>query len=195
MEVIAVQGIKREDLGKSGAKATRSKGMIPCVLYGGEENIHFEASLNEVRGLIYTPAFKVAALTIDGTTYKGILKEVQFHPVTDTILHIDFLRLIEGQKVKVDLPVRLRGTAAGVKSGGVLQQLLRRVKVITTPENLIDELYADVSHLNLGQSIRVKDIETNAHIQIMNSPSVPIGTIEIPRALRSATAAKEKTEE
>lgn len=192
MEVVAVQGQKREKLGKTGAKGSRKREVIPCVLYGGNENIHFEASFNEIRHLVYTPNFKVAEVSIDGKTFKSILKEVQFHPVTEAILHVDFLQLIDGNKVKVDLPVRLTGTAAGVKQGGVLQQLLRRVKVITTPEALVDEVHADVSHLELGQAVRVKDISTIENVQIMNSPNTPIGSIEIPRALRSATAAKEK---
>jgi large subunit ribosomal protein L25 len=195
MEVVAVQGQIRENLGKSGAKATRRNENIPCVLYGGNENIHFSASFKDVRHLIYTPAFKLAEISIDGNTYRAILKEVQFHPVSEEILHIDFLRLIENHRVKVDIPVRLTGTAAGVKTGGVLQQLLRKVKVITTPEHLVNELLADVSHLELGQSVRVKDIATSEEVQIINNPNVPIGIIETPRALRSATSAMEKLEE
>jgi len=195
MEVVAVQGQIRENLGKSGAKATRRNESIPCVLYGGNENIHFSASFKDVRHLVYTPAFKLADIDIDGKTYRAILKEAQFHPVSEEILHIDFLRLIENHKVKVDIPVRLKGTAAGVKTGGVLQQLLRKVKVVTTPENLVDELSADVSHLQMGQSVRVKDIATSEEVQILNNPNVPIGIIEVPRALRSASSAMEEEEE
>lgn len=195
MEIVAVSGQLRTELGSKGAKKARKSDQIPCVLYGGGEVSHFSTTLNEVRSLIYTPDFKIASITVDGQSFQAILKDVQFHPVTDEIIHIDFLRLIEGQPIKVELPLRFRGVSPGVKSGGRLVQQVRRIKVKTTPDKLINELKIDISTLKMGQSIRVRDIDTEEGIEILNQPSIPVASVEVPRALRSATAAAEKAGE
>lgn len=193
MEVIAISGQLRADLGKSATKTVRKEERIPCVLYGGDEIIHFSTTLKEVRDLIYTPDFKVAEATIDGKTYKCFVKDIQWHPVTDAIVHLDFLRLIEGVPVKVEVPLRFKGASPGVKNGGKLIQKLRRIKIKTTPEHLIGELQVDISSLQLNQSIRVRDIDrVRDNIDVLNSPGVPVASVEVPRALRSATAAAEK---
>lgn len=195
MEIVAINGQIRAEVGKKATKAVRKKdGGIPCVLYGGEDLIHFSIPEPEVKALIYTSDFKVADINIEGKTYRCILKDVQYHPVTEAILHIDFLRLVKGNPVKIEVPVRFKGTSPGVKSGGKLLPKLRRVKVKTTPENLVSELLVDISKLELGQSIRVRDIEPGEGIEIILSPGIPVATVEVPRALRSATAAKEKAE-
>ena len=196
MEVIAISGQVRADLGKAATKAVRKEEKIPCVLYGGDEVIHFSTTLKEVRDLIYTPDFKVAEVTVDGKSYKCFIKDIQWHPVTDAIVHLDFLRLIEGVPVKVEVPLRFHGVSPGVKNGGKLIQKLRRVKIKTTPEHLISELQVDISKLMLNQSIRVRDIDSvRKNIDVLNSPGVPVASVEIPRALRSATAAAEKAGE
>lgn len=192
MQVVTINGTPRTDLGKKATKAIRNQGFIPAVLYGGNEVIHFNTTSADVRELVYTPDFKRADITVDGTTYPCILKEVQYHPVTDEIVHIDFLRLVDGTPVKVEVPVRFKGQSPGVKQGGKLIQSVRRVKIKTMPEHLVDELLLDISSMNLGSSIRVRDIEVGEGIEIMNSPGIPVAAIEIPRALRSATAAAEK---
>lgn len=189
MNVVALEGQLRDNMSKSAVKALRKEGMVPCVLYGGDDVIHFAVSAKDVRPLIYTADFKTAELTVDGNTYRCILKEKQFHPVTDEIIHLDFLQLVDGATVRVQVPIRFTGSAPGVKVGGKLQQNLRALKIKTTPENLVDEMTADVSKLEMGQSIRVRDIKAVEGIEIINSPGVPIATIETPRALRSATAA------
>lgn len=189
MKIVALEGQDRNDLSKSATKALRKQELVPAVLYGGDDVMHFSVSARDVRPLIYTADFKVADLTIGGKTFRCILKDKQFHPVSDEIMHLDFLQLTEGQTVRVQVPIRFTGSAAGVKVGGKLQQNLRLLKIKTTPENMVFEMTADVSKLELGQSIRVRDIVQKEGVEIMNSPSVPIATIEIPRALRSATAA------
>jgi large subunit ribosomal protein L25 len=192
MKVVAVNGDVRTSVGKKETKAVRNENKIPCVLYGGKEIIHFTVTVNDVRDLVYTPDFNIAEITLDGQSHKAILKDVQFHPVTDEIRHMDFLRLIDGHSIKVELPLRFKGVSPGVKGGGKLQQNLRRVRVKTTPEKIVGELVLDISSLKLGDSIRVRDIEAIEGIEIMNAPGTPIATVETPRALRSAASAAEK---
>ncbi len=193
MEVVAISGQMRTDLGKTATKAVRKEGRIPCVLYGGGEMIHFSVLEKEVRDLIYTPDFKVAEVKVDGQAYRCSVKDIQWHPVTDKIVHLVFLRLTQGVPVRVEVPLRFKGVSPGVKNGGKLIQKLRRVKIKTTPEHLITEMLLDISALELGQSIRVRDIDlTLDNIEVMNSPGVPVASVEVPRALRSATAAAEK---
>jgi large subunit ribosomal protein L25 len=193
MEVIVINGEPRAELGKKGTKAVRNESSIPCVLYGPGVSEHFSTEITNVRHLIYTPDFKVAEVKLNGQSHRCIVKDVQYHPVSEKIMHIDFLRLTEGHTVKVEVPLRLTGTSVGVKNGGKMQQKMRRVKIKTTPDTLITELLLDVTNLNMGQSLRVRDINPPQNVEIMNAPGTPVATIEIPRALRSAAAAAEKT--
>ncbi len=192
MEIVAVKGQVRTDVGKKASKAVRKEGRVPCVIYGTQETLHFSIDPKEVKSLIYTPAFKLAEVELDGTAHKCIIKDIQFHPVSDEIVHIDFLSLSDGRKVKVEIPVGFKGVSPGMKLGGKLQQNLRRVKIKTTPEHLVDQLVLDVSHLELGQSVRVRDIAAIDGIEIMSPPGTPVASIEIPRALRSAASAASK---
>lgn len=194
MEVVAINGKLRTEIGKKETKAERREGNIPAVIYGGDKNVHFSTVLNDVRPIVYTPDFKVAEITVDGESYRCILKEVQYHPVTEAIQHMDFLRLVDNTPIKVQVPVRFKGTSPGVKEGGKLLQSVRRIKIKTTPEYLVDELILDISELKLGQAIRVRDIETNDNIEIMSAGGTPVAVVEIPRALRSAATAAAKEE-
>lgn len=196
METIAFTGQPRETLGKKSTRAIRAQGNIPCVAYGGEDAVHFTVTPNDVKDLIYTPDFKLAEVTVDGNSFKAFVKDIQFHPVTDDIEHIDFLRLTEGRPVKVDVPIRFKGISPGVKNGGKLLQRLRRVRIKTKPEHLINEMLVDISKLKINQSIRIRDIDQKLEtIEILNSPGVPVASVVTPRALRSATAAAEKEAE
>jgi len=191
MQTVTVNGVGRSDVGKKATKAVRNEGMIPCVLYGMQEANHFAVKPNDVKHLIYTPEFKLADINIDGASTKCFIKDIQFHPVTDEIVHIDFLKLIDGHKVKLEVPVRFTGTSEGVKNGGSLQQSIRRVKVKTTPEKIIDKVEVDISHLNLGDSVRVKDIPEMEGVEIMMPGGTPLASVVVPRALKSAEAAAE----
>jgi large subunit ribosomal protein L25 len=196
METIAFTGQPRETLGKKSTRAIRAQGNIPCVAYGGEDAVHFTVTPNDVKDLIYTPDFKLAEVTVDGNSFRAFVKDIQFHPVTDDIEHIDFLRLTEGRPVKVDVPIRFKGISPGVKNGGKLLQRLRRVRIKTKPEHLINEMLVDISKLKINQSIRIRDIDQKLEtIEILNSPGVPVASVVTPRALRSATAAAEKEAE
>lgn len=192
MEAVTVSGQIRTDLGKKASKAIRGTGQIPAVLYSKDDVIHFTTTHKAVKPLIYTPEFKVGEVEVEGKTYRCIVKDVQWHPVTDEIVHIDFLRLIDGHPVKLQIPVTFKGTSPGIRAGGTLQQAVRRINVKTVPEKIVSKLTLDISGLELGQAIRVRDIEAIDGVEIMNPPGMPIATVEVPRALRSAATAEMK---
>jgi len=188
MKTVEIKAEKKDTAGKTAAKNIRKEGKVPCVMYAGVTATSFSADPMELRDVIFTPDFKLVHVNLDGKTVKCILKDVQYHPVTDQVMHVDFLELTEGNTIKVEVPVRFSGASQGVKEGGKLQQTLRRVKIKTTPDKLVDEIVMDISHLKLGQSIRVRDIKPIDGVEVLNSSGIPIATIEIPRALRSAGA-------
>jgi large subunit ribosomal protein L25 len=190
METIALK-VESRDMSVK-ASTIRKKGKIPCVIYGGEHLEHVSTQINDVKHLIYTPEFKLADVDMGGKKLKCIVKDVQYHPTTDDILHIDFLALEDGRKVKVNVPVKFKGVSPGVKAGGKLMQTLRKVGVKVDPTNIIDELFIDISNLQLGASVRVKDIERSDNIEIMVNAATPVATVIVPRAVKSAAAEEEK---
>ncbi len=190
MNVVAIEAQKRSDLGQKAAKSLRREGNVPCVIYGGEDVVHFSAAELTFKPIVYTPDFNVVELTIDGKTYKCVLKDIQFHPVTDKILHIDFMELVDGKKVIVELPLEFNGLAEGVKAGGKLLAQMRKLKVKALPKDLIPVLDVDVSALQLGKSIKVRELSYEG-LEIMNAGGSPIVSIEIPRSLRSKQSAAE----
>ena len=192
MESVAVSGQIRTDVGKKSTKAVRKDDRIPAVLYNKDVNIHFTTTHKEVKAMIFTPDFKIATLTIDGKEHRCFIKNIQWHPVSDKIEHIDFLSLIDGHPVKLEVPVRFEGTAPGVRSGGKLQQNIRRVKIKTLPENMVAELTLNVSSLEMGQSVRVNDITPVDGVEIVTAGSTPVAFIEVPRAMRSEATAEAK---
>lgn len=189
METVAVNGTIRTEVGKKATKAIRKQGEVPCVIYGGENVVHFSSTPGSFKQLIFTPEFKLAEITLDGTAYTCILKDAQYHPVTDEIVHLDFLQLVEGQNIIVNIPVTFKGESPGVKLGGKLVSKLRTVKVKTTPDQIVNQLFVDISETTLGSSVRVRDVEVTDKMQVMNPGATPIATVEIPRALKSAGAA------
>ena len=163
--------------------------MVPCVLYGGKELKHLQVTNESLRRLIYTPHFHKVMLNIDGATHEAIIKAIQFHPVTDAVLHIDFQELVAGQSVMVELPVRLTGTAQGVRAGGRLLHKMRRLKVRAVPEKLVDEIVIDVTNLEVGKSIRVRDIALDGVSAVVEG-ATPVCSVEVTRALRQQQGGK-----
>ena len=192
MEVVKINGIVRNGICKVATKLDRKNQTIPCVLYGGKDNVHFTITWSEVRHLIFTPDFKQAALTIEGKSYNAILKEVQFHPATEQIMHVDFLSLTPGTPIKVQVPLRLTGVSPGVKGGGRLVQSVRKIKIKCLPEKMVDHMMLDISNLELGATARVRDVIAAEGIEVTMQGAVPVVLIEIPRALRSAATAEAK---
>lgn len=186
MEVVAIQGHRKENSGKTSAKQIRRNEQAPAIMYksGGGEAIQFSVSVQDYRPLIYTSQFKLADVTVNGSTHKCILKAVQFHPVTDEVMHIDFLELVPGVKFKATVPLRFVGQAPGVKAGGRFITTLRQINILTTPEKVVDEVVADISEMELGGTIRVRDITPVEGVEITNASAVPVASIEVPRGLR-----------
>ena len=188
MKTLAISVKSRENVGKSNTRALRNQGNVPCVLYGGEKQVTFYAHENDFRKLVYTSDNFVVELDIDGSKVKAIMQDIQFHPVTDKILHIDFLEVIEGKPVTVALPVILEGVAAGVRNGGNL--MFRRPKIITKGlvTNLPDAITLNIENLKIGMFTYIKDIVIEGCEFIAPSNSVVVG-------VKTARAAIEEEEE
>ena len=184
MANVIINGILRSDTGKKASKAARNAGEVPVVMYGPKEVYHFTAKTTDFKGIIYTPDFKIAEVHFEGKTYRCILKDKQFHPISEQLLHVDLLILTDGHPLRVNIPLRFRGSSPGVKVGGKFMQQVRTIKVKTVPEKLISEVIIDISKLELGQSVRVRDIDVIEGVEIMSAPGTPVATVEVPRALR-----------
>ena len=195
MNVVSIKAEKRAEVGSKSSRNLRREGKIPCVLYGGGEVNYFTVVKNQVKSLIYTPEFKLAEIEIDGKTHKCIVKDLQVHPLTDDIVHIDFLRLVDNVKVKVELPLGFTGVSPGVKGGGTLVQNMRTIKIKTTPDKLVDMLYVSIEGLLLGNSVRVKDVEVAEGMEVLSALATPVAQVAVPRALKSTEAEEEEGEE
>lgn len=183
MKSVEIIGFKRANLGKKEAKAVREEGMIPCVMYGGAEQVHFAVPTFLFRDLIYTPEACMVDLNVEGKTYKAVLQDAQFHPVNESLLHADFLELNESKEVKMEIPVRLVGTAVGVIKGGKISIRMRKLKVQALPANMPDFVDVEVADLDLGKSVKVSAIKQN-NFKILNPGSNPVVSVIIPRALK-----------
>jgi large subunit ribosomal protein L25 len=183
MKSIEIIGFKRANLGKTEAKLLRSESYVPCVLYGSGEQVHFKAPMILFRDLVYSPEVATVDLNIEGTIYKAILQDIQFHPVNEMIIHADFLELRDDKEVKMEVPVRYVGVSPGVLAGGKLVSKLRKLKVKALPANLPDFIDVDISDLELGRSVKVSKIQAKGYT-ILTNPSSPVATVAIPRALK-----------
>lgn len=159
MKSITINGSKRESVGKKATKALRNAGQVPCVLYGGDKPLHFTAEEKAFKNLIYTPDVHTVEIKLeDGTVIPAILQDMQFHPVTEAILHLDFYEIVEGRPITMEIPIHAEGTAKGVKNGGVLRFNLRRLKVKGLAKNLPDYIVADVTKLKIGNKLYVTEV-------------------------------------
>ena len=159
MKSITIKGSQRESVGKSATKALRNAGQVPCVLYGGDKPVHFSAEEKAFKNLVYTPNVYTAVIELDGQKFAAILQDIQFHPVTDSILHIDFYQLFDDKEVSMNIPVRLTGNSRGVRNGGVLRKNLRKLRVKALPSDLPDEISIDITPLKIGDKVSVGDLD------------------------------------
>jgi large subunit ribosomal protein L25 len=187
MKTFQIKGTARQMVGKKDSKSLRANDLVPCVIYGGEKIVHFQAHENEFRKLIYTPKVYQTEITVDGVVYNAFMQALQFHPVTDKLLHIDFLEIRDNVPVKLEIPVRLDGYAKGIQQGGRLKSNLRTLKAKGYSRDFPDEIVIDVTELNISESIRVGDVSVPG-IEILNAKSVPVATVMVTRAARAAMA-------
>jgi large subunit ribosomal protein L25 len=194
MKSLAISVKKRENVGKTNSKALRNQGKVPCVLYGGEKQVCFYTHENDVRKLVYSPDIFLVDLDIDGTKTSCIMQDIQFHPVTDKILHIDFLEVFEDKEVTVEIPVVLNGIALGVRNGGNL--FFRRKKIITRAiaADLPDTIEIDISELTIGDFIYIKDLKSDKYMFLAPDNSVVVG-VKTARAAIEELVVGEETEE
>lgn len=193
MKKLEIIGFKRANLGKKEAKRLRNEGYVPCVVYGGKEQTHFYAPMILFKDLVYTPDVHMVNVNVEGEIHKCILQDIQFHPVNEIILHADFLELQEGKEVKMNIPIKLVGTAPGVIKGGKLYYKLRHLPVKALPENLPQYIDVDVSKLQLGKAVKVGDLKISNY-QILLDDIKSIVSVEVPRALRGKSAEEDEEE-
>lgn len=189
MKTFELKGELRKDFGKNASIQLRKEDLVPCVVYGGkDEGMNFVVKNSDIHKLIYTPHVYLVNLTLDGKTMMAILKEIQFHPVKDTVMHIDFLHVYENVPVVIDLPVRLTGLAAGVRAGGKLSLDRRYLKVKAMVDKLPEQLEIDVTHLNLGKSIQVGELSFE-NLEVLTPKNAVVCRVQLTRAARGAAAA------
>lgn len=185
MKSITIKGSERESVGKAATRAARNAGMVPCVLYGGDQPVHFTAEEMAFKGLVYTPNVHTVVIDLSGKTYSAILQDIQFHPVSDKILHIDFYQLKEDKEITMDVPVKIVGNSKGVMAGGVLRLNQRKLKVRALPANLPDYVEADITDLEMGNKLYVTKLPTN-NFKLLNPENTVVAQVRISRAAMKA---------
>ncbi|WP_426327476.1 50S ribosomal protein L25/general stress protein Ctc [Pedobacter sp. R-06] len=185
MKTIAISGSPRENVGKRDAKELRYEGKVPAVLYGGKEQQHFAVVIADLRDVIYTPDVNFVEIDLNGTKTKAIVKDTQFHPLTDVLMHIDFLQLFDEKEIVMEIPVKLTGTSPGVKMGGKLIQKLRKLRVKALPSNMPQNVEVSLEKLEVGSLFRVRDLKGDKYV-ITNTPEDTIVSVAMSRALKQA---------
>lgn len=188
MKTLEIIGYHRANLGKKSSKDLRREGNVPCVLYGGEKQVHFQSPMILFRELVYTPNIHKVLLNVEGDKYECILQDIQFHPVSETIMHADFLQISEDKAIKMDVPVKYVGNSPGVIAGGRLVSKLNKLKVSALPAKMPEFIEVDISELQLGKSIKVGALTAN-EFEILNSDRSPIASVELTRAQRGKQSA------
>jgi large subunit ribosomal protein L25 len=191
MKLLEIKCSRRAKVGKKESARLRKQGNVPCVLYGGDENVHFFAPENDFRHLVHTPNVYLLKLGIEDKVFDAVLQDIQFHPVSDRVLHMDFLRVYKDRPVSIAIPVQLNGVPEGVKQGGKLALEARRLKVKALPGDLPDILEVDVSRLGLGKSIKVEGLKIRG-IQLLDSPNTVIASVKLTRAARGIVPTDEE---
>lgn len=192
MKSITINGSKRESVGKKATKALRNAGQVPCVLYGGDQPLHFAAEEIAFQHLVYTPDVHTVVIELGGgEKYNAVLQDIQFHPVTDAILHIDFYQIFEDKEITMEIPVHTTGVPRGVKNGGVLRFNSRRLKVRGLPGNLPDFIEADITSLKIGNKLYVTALE-NENYKFMHPENTVVCQV---RTSRNVVAIEDEEEE
>ncbi|MCQ2265617.1 MAG: 50S ribosomal protein L25 [Bacteroidales bacterium] len=169
MKSVSISGSLRENVGKRDAKAQRAKGMIPCVIYGGKQQYQFVVDQRQFRDLIYTPEVKYAVLDLDGKKFNAILQDAQFHAITDNLLHVDFLEVVENKPITIDIPVKVSGTSPGVLRGGKMAKKVRKLKVRGLLEHIPEYINLSIDGMEINDNLRVSDVKID-NISVVDNP-------------------------
>jgi large subunit ribosomal protein L25 len=191
MKTITIEGHLRTEHGKKAARQIRSQENVPGVIYGGAQEISFFAPARAFKPLVYTGEFQTAEVTVDGKKYRCILKDLQFDKVSDALMHVDLLELVDDKKVVATIPLKFTGTSIGVKGGGKLITKIKSLKVKALPKDLKEFIAVDISNLDLNGNIRVEDVKESG-MEILNSPRIPIASVVLTRQLKQEEAAAPK---
>ncbi|TDX84423.1 50S ribosomal protein L25/general stress protein Ctc [Epilithonimonas xixisoli] len=195
MKSITIQGTKRESVGKKSTKALRDAELVPCVVYGGGEPLNFSALEKAFKGLVYTPEAHTVSIEVDGQVIPAVLQDIQFHPITDKIIHADFYRLSDDKPVVMEVPVRVTGRSKGVVAGGVLRQTYRKLKVKAIPANLPDEIVVDITPLKIGNKFYVESLKNDKY-SFMHPDNAVVVAVKMSRnASKNAAAAMDDDDE
>ncbi len=185
MKSIVIEGTLRANSGKKLSNDLRKNEEVPCNI-NGVENFSFSAPVKSFKHLVYTPNFKTATIKLGDKEVNCVIQELQFHPVTDELVHIDFLELVPGKKLIVEIPLQLNGTPKGAKDGGKITQRIKKLRVKTTPEKLVERIQINIENIELGKSIRVIDLKLDG-MEILNPLQFPVVSVLIPRAIKEET--------
>jgi large subunit ribosomal protein L25 len=180
MKTIEVKAVSREHFGKKSTNSLRAEGNVPCVMYKEKENLHFFAHENAFRGLVYTPDVFLVNLVVDGTSYKAVMKDLQFHPVTDRLLHIDFMQVNEDKPIILDIPLKITGESTGVKAGGKLRVKRRSLRVKGLTKHLPEHLTIDITNIGIGQSVKIGDLAYE-NLEIIDNKRAMVVAVEVSR--------------
>ena len=186
MKAVQLSGSPRANVGKVDAKAVREKGFVPCVIYGGKEQIHFQADERAFKPIIFTPNAHIVEVNLDGKVYRTVLQEAQYHKITDRLIHADFLEIVDGKPVTANIPVVIVGQSEGVKKGGKLVLKVRKLKARGLADKLPDTIEIDITKLDIGGSIAVGDIQVEG-ATLLNAKNVSVVSIATTRAVAAKT--------
>ena len=193
MKSITIRGSQRESVGKAASKALRNAGQVPCVLYGGDNVLHFSAPELAFKNIVYTPNVYTAAIELNGKTYNAILQDIQFDPVSDKIIHIDFYQLHKDKEITIEVPIQIEGTSPGIMAGGTLRIVNRKLKVKALPDNLPDFVRVDISGLEMGNKLYVTKLAQDKY-KIMHPDNTVVCQVRVSRAAMKAAQDAAKAE-
>ena len=185
MKSITIKGSERESVGKAATRAARNAGMVPCVLYGGDQPVHFTAEEKGFKNLVYTPNVHTVVIDLNGKSFNAILQDIQFHPVNDKILHMDFYQLQDDKEITMEVPVKVVGNSKGVMAGGVLRLNQRKLKVRALPANLPDFVEADITELEMGNKLYVTKLPVDNY-KLLHPDNTVVAQVKISRAAMKA---------
>ena len=192
MKTVSISGSTRENVGKKDAKLLRNNGRVPCVLYGGKEQIHFSVEEKDFKNIIYTPEVCFVNININSNDYRAIVQEAQFHPVTERMLHVDFVELVPQKLITMKIPVKLIGVAPGVLKGGKIATKLKKLKIKASPEFMPDFVNVDISTLDIGNNVKVNDIKIE-NLELLDPKNTVVVGVYVTRAAVSEAATEAAT--